>query len=658
MIGTFRRLAVTTVWLTAVATLLLSTGVAWAAPEGRIQQVESTPGVIDFVFSAEGLAEGESIDPASVGVTIAGVEAPATATSISESAVAPARTVMLTLDASGSMADFGKLAIAKSAAASYLDTLPADVKAGLVSFSDTAEVEVAPTVDRAAVKAAIDSLDAKGGTALNDAVILTSQALGAEGSRNVVLLSDGNDADSQASGKEARAVLAESGVILDAVSLGEGSQEKSLAAFAKAGNGSVVTATNADALTAAFESAARSVENQLAVRAGVPDGVEAGTVELTAAALVGTQPITDSAATIITPAPEPSASATDEFGAVAVPEGQVGIFDQPLFLLVVIGAIFLALAAITSLAVGAVDTRNRKEGRVARRLEEVSSMGQSTSAAQVPASTTSLGEGTAVRSLVSFADRVAASRDTSMLARKLEEASVSLRPSEWIIVHALIAILAGLLTTLLTDFNLLLAALAFLVGLIAPWVYLGYRASARRKEFYSALPDAMQMLSGSLSAGYSLPQALDNVAREAGGPMGEELNRALLETRLGLPIDEALEGVAQRMQSPDFHWIVMAIRINRQVGGNLAEVLTNVGMTLRERERLRRQVKALSAEGVLSGWILGSLPFVLGFTIILLNPAYILPLFTTPLGWVLLGAGAVLYVIGVLWMRNLVKLEI
>ena len=87
------------------------------------------------------------------------------------------------------------------------------------------------------------------------------------------------------------------------------------------------------------------------------------------------------------------------------------------------------------------------------------------------------------------------------------------------------------------------------------------------------------------------PQALDNVAKESGGPFGEELNRALLESRLGLPIEDALEGSAQRMDSRDFHWVVMAIRINRKVGGNLAEVLTIVGQTLRERERLRRQVQ-------------------------------------------------------------------
>jgi tight adherence protein B len=166
------------------------------------------------------------------------------------------------------------------------------------------------------------------------------------------------------------------------------------------------------------------------------------------------------------------------------------------------------------------------------------------------------------------------------------------------------------------------------------------------------------MLAGSLSAGYSLPQALDNVARESGGPLGQELNRALLESRLGLPLEETLEAAAQRMQSKDFHWVVMAIRINRQVGGNLAEVLTNVGNTIRERERLRRQVKALSAEGVLSAWVLGLLPVMIGLFVALTRPEYLAPMLTEPIGWIMIAIGLVLYIAGVVWMRNLVRMEV
>ena len=359
----------------AIACILLGASAAWAEPQGRIQEVSSEPGVVSFVLSAEGLTEGQSINPESVKTTIGGVEAATTATSITGEAITQvARTAMLVLDSSGSMAEFGKLETVKSAATQYLDGLPADVNAGLIAFADEAEVKVGPTQDREAVKAAIAALQAEGSTALNDAVVLGVKELGESGSRNIVLLSDGADEGSEASGKSARKQLAASGVVLDAVSAGQGSQQKELAAFAKAGNGSLVTATDATALTAAFESAARSLDTQLAVTAEVPEGVAAGTSELTAVALVGDLQISDTAAAIITPAVEASATAPAT-GPIAVAPSDPGLFDQPFFLIAVIAAIFLALAAMTSLAVGAIDSKNRKEGRVSRRLDEVAVMG-------------------------------------------------------------------------------------------------------------------------------------------------------------------------------------------------------------------------------------------------------------------------------------------
>lgn len=640
---------------TALLVLLAATP-AWAAPEGRIQQVETQPGSVQFILSAEGLASGESIDAASVTTTIAGQAASTSATDIADTESAPQRTVMLVLDSSGSMAEFGKLETAQEAANLYLEGLPPDVRAGLISFADDAAVRVEPTADRAAVSKAINALTAEGSTALNDAVVLAVDELGDDGSRNIVVLSDGEDEGSSATAREARKAVADSGVVLDAVALGTGEQEAALAAFTKAGNGTLVTATDADALTAAFEQAARTVTTQLAVTAQVPAGVDAGTVELVVKAVAGGQPISDSTAALVEPAPQPSASES-AFGPIAAPPAERGFFDQPWFLIAVMALVFVALLTITSLAVGAIDAKNRKQGRVARRLEEVSLMGSAPDAPTKQPETV-LGESATIRKAVSFAEKVASSRDTTAINRKLESANVSLRPSEWVIVHGLIAILACLLTTLLTNFNLLLAAVALGLGILLPWLYLSRRADTRRKKFYEALPDSMQMLAGSLSAGYSLPQAFDNVARESGGPIAQEVNRALLESRLGLPLEETLEAVAQRMDSKDFHWVVMAIRINKQVGGNLAEVLTTVSKTLRERERLRRQVKALSAEGVMSAWILGLLPIGIAVLVAATRPAYLYPMLTNPIGWVMILMGVVLYVIGVVWMRNLVKMEV
>jgi tight adherence protein B len=146
--------------------------------------------------------------------------------------------------------------------------------------------------------------------------------------------------------------------------------------------------------------------------------------------------------------------------------------------------------------------------------------------------------------------------------------------------------------------------------------------------------------------------------REGQQPITGEFNRALIEARLGVPIEDALEGVATRMKSKDFEWVVMAIRIQREVGGNLAELLTTVAGTLRERERLRRQVKVLSAEGRLSAWILGMLPIAFSVYLLLVRPQYLKPLVAEPMGWLLLGLGVVLLSVGAAWMRRAVKVEV
>jgi tight adherence protein B len=165
-------------------------------------------------------------------------------------------------------------------------------------------------------------------------------------------------------------------------------------------------------------------------------------------------------------------------------------------------------------------------------------------------------------------------------------------------------------------------------------------------------------MSGSLSAGLSLAQSLDTIVREGQEPITSEFKRVIVESRLGVQLEDALEGVADRMQSVDFKWVVMAIRIQREVGGNLAELLNNVAATLREREFLRRHVRALSAEGRLSAWILGGLPPGFLAYLTLTKPDYVHPIYTTPIGWVMLAAMSVLLAVGIFWMVKVAKVDI
>jgi tight adherence protein B len=153
-------------------------------------------------------------------------------------------------------------------------------------------------------------------------------------------------------------------------------------------------------------------------------------------------------------------------------------------------------------------------------------------------------------------------------------------------------------------------------------------------------------------------QAIDTVAKEAQPPAATEFSRVLSEARLGMPIDEALNAMAERVGGEDFRWVVLAINIQRQVGGNLAALLTTVANTLREREMVRRQIKVLSAEGRLSAMILVALPFVLAGYISVVNPGYINQLFEETIGKFMIVLGLVLMGIGILWMRKIIKIDV
>ena len=164
-------------------------------------------------------------------------------------------------------------------------------------------------------------------------------------------------------------------------------------------------------------------------------------------------------------------------------------------------------------------------------------------------------------------------------------------------------------------------------------------------------------MAGSLRAGHSLLRAVDSVSQEAAAPTSEEFSRIVNETRVGRDLNDALDEVAARMGSDDFVWVAQAIAIHREVGGNLAEVLDAVGHTIRERNAIRRQVKALSAEGKLSAIVLMALPFgVTGF-ISMTNPAYLGRFTESLMGYAMLGAAGLMLVVGGLWLKKTVAIK-
>lgn len=183
------------------------------------------------------------------------------------------------------------------------------------------------------------------------------------------------------------------------------------------------------------------------------------------------------------------------------------------------------------------------------------------------------------------------------------------------------------------------------------------RAARRQAAFADQLDDSLQLMASSLRAGHSLLRAVDAVSQDAAAPTSVEFARIVNETRVGRDLNDALDEVARRMGSDDFTWVAQAIAIHREVGGNLAEVLDAVGNTIRERNAIRRQVKALSAEGKLSAVVLMALPFgVIGF-ISMANPGYLATFTESLLGYGLLGVAAVMLVVGGLWLKKTVAIR-
>jgi tight adherence protein B len=258
---------------------------------------------------------------------------------------------------------------------------------------------------------------------------------------------------------------------------------------------------------------------------------------------------------------------------------------------------------------------------------------------------------------VSLTEQVAESQGyLSRTEAALERANLPLRAAEalffYVLMVAVVAI-AGLI--FLPPMG---ALVLVIVAVLVPPAMINFRAGMRKRKFQAQLPDMLQLLSGTLRAGYSLMQGVEAVSQEVAEPMGKELRRVVTEARLGRPLETALDGVAERMASPDFAWAVMAIRIQREVGGNLSELLLTVSDTMIARERLRRDVQALTAEGRMSAIVLGALPVGLALVMFTINPDYMSKLFNTTLGNILLGVAIVAMGIGFAWMRQIIKIEI
>ncbi|MBO9520749.1 MAG: type II secretion system F family protein [Nocardioidaceae bacterium] len=621
---------------------------AHAADDATIDHSETAAGQLKLLVSVPGDAD---VDLGSVKVTLDGSTVDAEAT-VAESSDAIRRTTVLAIDTSNSMAG-DRIAAAKAAALTYLDTVPDNVYIGIVTFDNDVVVRQQPSLDRAASKAIVEALSLKLNTALYRGVqtAITATGTGA-GQRQVLVLSDGED-NTKAPLAPVLSAIRKSGVKVDAVALEQGAQAPpALKSMADTSKGQVISA-DAEALGDAFANEADALARQILVTATVPASVTATDASVQVSLDAGGSTHTASAFVNVKAAAAPPPDTSP-----AIAAESKAPFEVPTN--VMYGAIAaIGLGAVVLLGVLLTPAKAQPVS-LGDQLAVYSASADTAEAHQRKRGAVKPAGPSIADQAKQAAENVLASNASieAKIAHRLEGAGMALKASEWLLMHAGIAFLAGLLGLLLTAGNPIGLVVFLILGAIGPWVYLSFKRSRRLKAFSEGLADTLQLMSGSMSAGLSLAQSLDTIVREGTEPITSEFKRVIVESRLGVPLEDALDGVAERMQSVDFRWVVMAIRIQREVGGNLAELLTTVAATLREREYIRRHVRALSAEGRLSCWILGGLPPAFLAYLAVSRPEYVKPMFTTVLGWGMIGLMSALLAVGIFWMSKVAKVEV
>ncbi len=317
-------------------------------------------------------------------------------------------------------------------------------------------------------------------------------------------------------------------------------------------------------------------------------------------------------------------------------------------LAIVLGLVFVALVTVSLAALGSLGSRDQNR-LLAAQIERYGPR-----SAPAPADD----DGAVARTAVDWVTRLLRSSNAeSGLAARLDLAGISQRPGEWVVLGSCASVVLAVALTVLLGNVLVGMVSGALAGWLGMRLAVSVRIGRRRAAFGEQLPDVLQLLAASLESGFSLSQALTAVVREETQPSAGEFSRALSETRIGATMEEALQRVADRMDCTDLRWTVMAIRIQREVGGNLGEVLRNTMATMRERAQLRRHVRALSAEGRLSAYVLLALPLAIGTWMFMADWAYMRTLYTTGIGLLMLGVTVVLFTIGWFWMRKVIKVE-
>ena len=514
--------------------------------------------------------------------------------------------VILAIDTSASMRP--AIEAAKIAAIEFVAAMPLDVRIGLETFADQVTVLARPTTDRALLAEQIGSIVVDGDTALYDVVVgVAGHFSTAVENKVLVVLSDGKDEGSSATLDDA--IAAAQGISIETISLT--TAETDLASLTALGP--VTSADDPAAVSSAFARVA-----SLLVEAIEPTPSTAASTTVPAPTI-----------TIAAPAPTVAAVAAPPTTTAAVLSSPEASTSSAWL---IVGAIGL-FAGLFLLALLLFPGERVSKARLG---------------IDKPRSMSDIG----TRSVSAIEDALERYGRRADLGNALAVADISMKPAEFVAMVALVAVVAGLVGLVLG--GPLVGLLLAIIVCVAVRFYVRRTESKRQAAFADQLPDVLQLVTTALRSGFGLTQALESVAEDAEEPARNEFAHVLAEVRLGRDLSDSMTALARRMGSKDLEWVVSAIDINRDTGGNLSEILDRVSATIRERGRIARQVRTLTAEGRLSARILIALPFLMLVWQWRAN-AENFELLTYGAGLVALVIAGILMTFGAVWVHRIVN---
>jgi Flp pilus assembly protein TadB len=560
---------------------------------------------------------------------------------------------VLVIDTSGSMKG-DPINNAKNAAVSFIDNMRDIDKVAIVGFADTVTEYCTFTSDKTVLKKSIEAMSSKGETSLFDGIIKGIDMfnnMDAVKHQYMLVLSDGTDTVSTATAAAAVAIASSSNITIYSIALlSKEFNPSDLETIAKSTNGALLTTADPEQLTNLYSDISKKIRNQYKITfKSLSTNIE----KFNAIVSIDSSGIKDS----INISYENPFFTQSGSGAVTNAQSsqvmtEIVIFDKwwamaLVYLFIFISITILLYIVSTIMIPGKPGLKNRMD-------HYLYNAGDINTSAEPMEKTRRLGLFSRLKKknrknagINSFAE---------VFEIKLRRAGMSISGRRFLTLHVVAVGISTLLVYVLTK-NLILTFAVIMLVTFFPFLLINFKTGQRIKKFNEQLPDTLQLVEGALKAGYSLNQSLAMVLKETKPPISEEFKITMSEIRMGLSEKDALENMAKRINSELFTWVVMAINIQRDVGGNLAEIMDIIANTIREKEKVLRQIKALVSEGKISAYVLIGLPIVMAIALSIMNKGYISVLFTTKIGYLMLGVAVSLMIAGIAWILKIIKID-